>query len=146
MPTPIDKPFIRHINEDTLDNRPENLTFTASTENSDAILFTKSAQWRMLFASRIIEPEQRQRALDAITSDPHSLAESAQARMLFASSVFEPEQPQPLDATTSDECSHAECKCLYVARDLPNGGPEFMHRDVALGRFEYFPEPSGEFE
>src|SRR3974390_2270961 len=101
MPTPIDKPFIRHLNEDTLDNRPENLTFTASTEKSDAILFTKSAQWRMLFASRIIDPEQRQHALDA---------------------------------TTSDECSLAECKCkcLYVARDLPSGGPEFMHRDVAL--------------
>jgi hypothetical protein len=50
------------------------MTFTASTENSDAHLFTKSAQQRMLFASRIIEPEERQRALDAITSDPCSNA------------------------------------------------------------------------
>ena len=39
------------------------------------LLFTKSAQERMLLASRMIEPEQRQRGLDAITSEPSSLAE-----------------------------------------------------------------------
>lgn len=66
MTVPKGKPFIRHINGNTLDSRRENMRWTSETTNSDAVLFDTNTQQVLLAASQLDDDDSRTLVVEAI--------------------------------------------------------------------------------